>query len=147
MTNGRQKGARGEREAALAWGMAMRCGLGECRRGQQFHGGSDSPDVVQPIKDIHLEVKRTERGNPYSWMEQASYDAKSKVPVVLHRRNHQPWLVILRLDDAERFILAAQAHWKTQEVGGTAVPGEVPGEGLPPGETPDERASWLFRNG
>jgi len=143
--NSRDKGARGEREAADAWAQAMGCE--GCRRGQQFCGGKDSPDVVQPIRDIHLEVKRTERGNPYDWMEQADHDSGGKVPVVLHRRNHRPWLIIMRLEDVGRFRLAAAAYDQAKAVGGYEVSTDFPGQGLPPGPTPDERASWLFRNG
>lgn len=124
--NSREKGARGEREAAAAWVDAVG---GTARRGQQFAGGTDSPDVVTSFPDIHLEVKRTERGNPYVWMEQAVRDAGGRCPVVLHKRNNQPWLLIVRLSDARR--LAAQISSEAQALGGGSVPGDVPGAGVP----------------
>lgn len=150
MTNSRSKGARGERDAAQAWSEVMGSAIAPvtARRGQQFAGGKDSPDVVHSLGDtIHLEVKRTERGNPYDWVAQADLDCGGKVPVVLHRRNGKPWLAILRLDDVPRFILAAQTSAKPGRVGAGKVSADVPGQDLPPASGTDERASWLFRHG
>lgn len=94
--NSRQKGCRGERE----WRDQLREAGFEARRGQQFSGGSDSPDVVCPcLPSIHFEVKRVEAGNPYVWMRQAIRDAEEKVPVVAHKRNHSEWLCIMRAED------------------------------------------------
>ena len=48
--NSRQKGARGER---MFRDMFREAGF-EARRGQQFSGGTDSPDVVVPaLPDFH----------------------------------------------------------------------------------------------
>lgn len=125
--NSRAKGARGEREAAAAWVDAVG---GTARRGQQFAGGTDSPDVVTSCPDIHLEVKRVERGNPYGWMEQAVRDAGGRCPVVLHKRNNKPWLLIVRLSDVQR--LAAQVGPQAEAMGGGPLPGDVPDPGVPP---------------
>ena len=99
--NSRQKGARGEREAAkflTAEGFAA-------RRGQQFAGGTDSPDVVcESLPGLHFEIKRVERGNPYDWVAQAKRDAGYKLPVVLHRRNDCEWLAILPAQDFLRIV-------------------------------------------
>jgi len=99
--NSRQKGARGEREAAKflsAEGFAA-------RRGQQFAGGTDSPDVVcESLPSIHFEVKRVEAGNPYNWIAQAKRDAGYKLPVVLHRRNDHEWIAILPATDFLRIV-------------------------------------------
>jgi len=124
--NSRAKGAAAEREAAKEWARVTNC---DARRGQQFSGGKDSPDVVHSAGDIHLEVKRTERGNPYVWMDQAVRDCGGKIPLVLHRRNNQPWLAIVRLDDVPR--LAAELGKKAEAVGGGEVSGAVPGAGVP----------------
>lgn len=56
MTNSRRKGVRGER----LWRDELRAmGFGDdTRRGQQFSGGKDSPDVVCPaLAQLHCEVK------------------------------------------------------------------------------------------
>lgn len=96
--NSRDKGKRGELE--LAHWLAERGH--DARRGQQFSGGDDSPDVVCPsLAHIHIECKRTEAGNPYVWLAQAIRDAgPTKIPVVFHRRNDAEWVVVLRASDA-----------------------------------------------
>ena len=99
--NSKQKGARGEREAAKllsAEGFSA-------RRGQQFAGGADSPDVVcESLPGLHFEIKRVEAGNPYNWVAQAKRDAGYKMPVVLHRRNDCEWLAIMPATDFLRVI-------------------------------------------
>ena len=99
--NSRSKGARGERQ----WAKFLRESLGcsEARRGQQFAGGPDSPDVVGGIPETHAEVKHTERLQLYSAMAQAIEDAGTAVPYVASRRNRGEWLVTLRASDLERF--------------------------------------------
>jgi Holliday junction resolvase len=95
--NSRAKGCRGERE----WRDQLReAGFLKARRGQQFSGGTDSPDVVCPeLPDVHFEVKRVESGNPYNWHDQAKCDAGNKIPVVAHKRNGRKWLAILSAED------------------------------------------------
>lgn len=95
--NSRAKGARGERE----WRDQLRNAGFDARRGQQFSGGADSPDVIcESLPGLHFEVKRVEAGNPYIWMNQAERDAGSKkMPVVAHKRNGQDWLCIIRAED------------------------------------------------
>lgn len=144
MTNGRAKGARGERSAAQAWADALGLDRSTCRRGQQFAGGTDSPDVVQPLGAIHLEVKRVERGNPYLWMEQAIRDAGPKVPLVLHKRNRQDWLAIVRLTDVQR--LAEEIVAQAKALGGGSVPGAVPGAGVPQAEGAHAGDAGLLRD-
>jgi len=96
MTNSRAKGSRGEREVR---DLLREAGF-EARRGQQFSGGSDSPDVICPsLPEIHIEVKRVQTGNPYNWMTQAANDAGKKIPTVWHKRNGRPWLAILTAED------------------------------------------------
>ena len=92
----RNKGKRGELE--LAAELRRIFGV-DARRGVQYHGGSDSPDVVTDLPGIHIEVKRTERLSLYPAMEQAAADAGDKVPVVCHRANRQEWVAIIRLND------------------------------------------------
>lgn len=98
--NSREKGKRGEREAAR-W---LREHGYEARRGQQFAGINGDADVVG-LPGIHLEVKRVERLNVIDAMDQAKRDARDgEIPVVLHRRNNTEWLATLRAEDfIERF--------------------------------------------
>ncbi len=90
------KGKVGEREAAAALNEMLGT---DCRRGVQYQGGTDSPDVIG-IAGVHVEVKRVEALNIRKAVEQATVDAgEGKTPIVLHRQNRTPWLVTCRLTD------------------------------------------------
>ena len=96
--NSRAKGAGGERELA---NFLDDHGF-PANRGQQHAGSPDSPDIKCPALTslgLHIECKRVEAGNLYSWLKQAIRDAGSKIPVVMHRRNKEEWVVVLRLKD------------------------------------------------
>lgn len=94
--NSRDKGCRGEREVAK---VLTDAGF-SARRGQQFSGSKDSPDVVcESLPQFHFEVKFTQKTAIYDWMEQASNDGIGKVPIVVHRRNGDDWVVILKMKD------------------------------------------------
>ena len=90
----RNKGKVGERE--LAHELTRVLGV-SARRGVQFRGSPDSPDVIADIPGVHIECKRTERFRLYEALEQAVEDAGANVPVVLHRQNRQPWVAVIRL--------------------------------------------------
>lgn len=141
MINSRQKGARAEREAAAEWA-SLFPGNVTARRGQQFAGGTESPDVVTSMENVHLEVKRTEKGNPYKWMEQAVRDAGPKLPIVLHRRNGEEWLAIVRLADVTR--LAQEVSTQIAQVGRQSVPADVPNPGVPATGGPDAGSPGLL---
>lgn len=116
----REKGKRGEREFCE---LLREHGF-EARRGQQFAGGNDSPDVVTDCP-CHFEVKRTESFSP-SYLAQAEHDAHPLLqPVVAWKRNGAPWRVfcdaghylgmwrkIMRLEDE---ILQLEAKLKEAE--------------------------------
>lgn len=93
----RNKGKRGE----LEWRDQLRQQGFTARRGRQFSGSDDSPDVICEELDsaFHFEVKRVEALNLRDAVEQAVRDSGGKTPVVAHRRNNSPWLVTLRADD------------------------------------------------
>jgi len=96
--NSRAKGVRGERQ----WRDELRANGYAARRGQQFAGSPDSPDVVcEELSWLHFEVKAVERLNIEDAMDQARRDAGSNVPVVAHRRRFRRWLVTM---DAETFF-------------------------------------------
>ena len=100
--NSKRKGKIGE----LQWRDQLRAaGYIQARRGQQFSGSPDSPDVVCPELDqYHFETKRVERLNIVHAMAQAIGDAGAKIPIVAHRRNNSIWLVTMRADDWFRLI-------------------------------------------
>ena len=102
----RDKGKRGEREAAKA--LAELLGI-DVRRGVQYQGGPDSPDVVG-IPGIHIEVKRTERLQLMPAIEQATGDAgEGRTPVVLWRRSRSPWIACVPLDRLLGLVAAINA--------------------------------------
>ena len=112
----RRKGKSGELDLCRVLGDA---GF-PARRGVQYQGGPDSPDVVcESLPGIHFECKRTERLDLYGALMQASSEAgRDQVPVVAHRRNESEWVAILRLED----FLAILAE--SGEVSHEAMPGD-----------------------
>lgn len=88
--NSRDKGARGERE----WAAFLKSHGYEARRGQQFSGGWDNPDVIHSVPGVHFEVKRTDRLRLYPAMEQAQDECGDKTPVVAYRANNKGWLIV-----------------------------------------------------
>jgi len=90
--NSRAKGARGEREFAKF----LRDEGFDARRGQQFSGSADSPDVVWGLGDKwHIEVKRVQRLCLDDAIAQAEGDAGGRKWVIAHRKNDTPWKVTL----------------------------------------------------
>jgi len=106
----RRKGKRGELEAAAQLRRLFRV---EARRGRQYQGTDQSPDVLADIPGVHFEVKRVEALRLYSAIEQAVADASENIPVVLHRANQKPWVAIVRLDDLPH--LAVQLYLTLSE--------------------------------
>lgn len=93
--NSKRKGSRGENELA---NILKEYGY-DAKRMQQFAGGVDSPDV-SGLPGIHIECKRVENLNIHKAYAQAERDAEGKaIPAVFHRRNREPWMVTLKLDD------------------------------------------------
>ncbi|HWV98528.1 MAG TPA: hypothetical protein VNZ64_02430 [Candidatus Acidoferrum sp.] len=126
--NSREKGKRGERQ----WRDELRANGYDARRGQQFSGSPDSPDVVcEALPWIHFEVKAVERLNIEDAMEQARRDCRGvvisnqssveKVPVVAHRRRFRAWLVTMDAETFFRLIRGDHFQWgvRSEECGMT----------------------------
>src|SRR2546423_1859105 len=114
--NSREKGKRGERQ----WRDELRAQGFQARRGQQFSGSPDSPDVVcEQLRWIHFEVKAVERLNIEEAMEQAKRDCAGKVPIVAHKRSFRTWLVTMK---AETFFRLLRGNFTE----GSGVNGEKP---------------------
>jgi len=104
MPNNRERGKRGERDARDA---IRKCwGIQSAYRAAQS-AGSLSADLGG-TGDIHCEVKLRKSIAVYDFIEQAIRDCKNKVPVVLMRRDRSDWLLMMRLEDTQRFIHALQ---------------------------------------
>lgn len=135
--NSRQKGKRGER----LWRDELRAAGFSARRGQQFSGSTDSPDVVcAELGWIHFEVKAVERLNIEEAMDQARTDCGSgsaecgvlKVPVVAHKRSRRAWLVTM---EAEVFFRLVRNHELTRM-------DTKPGSGLPKARSEITPEAW-----
>jgi Holliday junction resolvase len=90
--NSRQKGARGER----LWRDQLREQGFTARRGQQFSGGPNSPDVIcEELTHIHQEVKMVEKLNLDNACAQAARDGNGKPWIVAHKKNRNGWRVTM----------------------------------------------------
>ena len=59
------------------------------------------PDLVG-LPGVHIECKRAEQLRLTEWMKQAERDSErfhDGAPVVFHRRNREPWMITMKLDD------------------------------------------------
>lgn len=91
-----RKGADGERELAA---LLREHGF-DIQRGGSLSFG-EVPDLTG-LPGVHIEVKRVERLNLGEAMAQAVRDSErfcDGAPAVFHRRNRQPWLVTMLLED------------------------------------------------
>lgn len=106
--NSRNKGKRGELELART----LRDHGYDAKRGQQYKGGGDSPDVLG-LPGIHIECKRVERLNLTAAYQQSLHDAAGgEIPAVFHKRNREPWLVTVTLEDFLK-LYEGGAHGRT----------------------------------
>lgn len=109
--NSKDKGKRGERLCAAK----MREYGYDARRGVQYAGSPDSPDVVG-VPGLHLEVKFTEKLRLWDAMEQSIRDAgENEIPVVMHKKNNSEWLCILRLDDFMPIYVEYEAGQESED--------------------------------
>lgn len=106
--NSRQKGKRGELEAAAEWNRLVP--NAHARRSQQHSGTESASDLISPgTPHLWLEVKRVERGlNLHAVMEKSREQCGDLCPVVLHRQNDQEWLVTFPLEQIKRFVQQVQ---------------------------------------
>lgn len=100
--NSKAKGSAGERELAS---ILSEAGFPAHRNEQRDIGGYNNPDVAaEGLEGWHIECKRVERLNIGEAMRQSERDAAGRVPVVIHRRNREPWRVTLNLSDWLKLI-------------------------------------------
>lgn len=100
----RDKGKRGEREAAKL--LSNLLGV-EAKRGIQFQGSPESPDV-SGLEDmgLHPEVKRDESTVSkamYKALAQAAHDSGERIPFVMSRRNGCDWIIAISASDLKEF--------------------------------------------
>ena len=95
--NAKRKGNRAELELLR---ILQEYGVESCRNDQQYVGGIDNPDIsvrMGPVS-VHVECKRVERLQLAAALRQAHRDANGHaLPVVVHRRSREPWIVSVEL--------------------------------------------------
>jgi hypothetical protein len=97
----RDKGARYEREIANWFKENFDC---TAHRSQQFCGAAGDADVTTSLP-IHIECKR---------VEALKEDAKDgRIPVVIHKKNNKPSVLIVELDNLTKLIAALYDKIKT----------------------------------
>jgi hypothetical protein len=100
--NSKKKGKRGELEVVHF----LKDRGYNARRGVQYKGTPDSPDVeCEELNFLHFEVKRAESLNIEKALQQSISDAgENQIPVVVHRKNKEKWKVTLSFDDFLQLI-------------------------------------------
>lgn len=105
--NSRQKGKRGELEAAAEWNRHVP--NAHARRSQQHSGTESASDLIAPgTPHLWLEVKRVQKLNLTEVMSKSREQCGELCPVVLHRKNDEEWLVTFPLEDIKRFVQQVQ---------------------------------------
>ena len=93
----RVKGQVAEREVAKI--ISETLGIPMLRR-TPLSGGMDWKGDVVGWDGYHVEVKRQERLSIPAWIKQAEDDCPpGSVPLVIYRQSHQPWRVVITLND------------------------------------------------
>jgi Holliday junction resolvase len=112
MVNSKQKGSRRERELAS---ILRDKGYTDARRTQQYCGNTGDASDVVGLPHIHCEVKGTQVTTINKFIKQAKRDSKNKddIPTVFYKRNNEPWLVVMDIDDWFEFYTA----WKKERSG------------------------------
>lgn len=110
----KEKGKRGEREAAAALNEVLGLKPKTLHRSQQYCGKAGDSDVVG-VDGLHIESKRQEKLSIYTAVDQAKEDCKDgSIPIVMHRRNHKKWLLIVEVDELPK--LARLVHCLSRKV-------------------------------
>ena len=100
----RNKGKRGEREVAKIFRDAGY----PARRSVQYNGRPGTAADVVGVPSLHIEVKFVEKVSVRAWNKQAERNARTspeqEIPIVVHRKSREPWLVTMSLDDFIRLL-------------------------------------------
>lgn len=91
----------------IQWQKEGRIEMGKMSREK---GKAGEAGDVEGLPGIHVEVKRKEKFNLYEALEQAQRDAAAGgrgMPIVAHRRNGKPWVIVMAAEDWFRLYTAA----------------------------------------
>ena len=102
--NARRKGAAGELEAAHALNAVLP--HAKARRAQQYCGHETAADLVcEGLEGVMVEVKRRQSMNIHKVMaESLAHCRGAMLPVILHRKDNEEWLLTIRLDDLPKAL-------------------------------------------
>ena len=102
--NSRRKGASGELEAAKALNDVLP--HAQARRAQQYAGHHTAADLVcEGLDGVMVEVKRRQSMNIHKVMaESLAHCTEAMLPVILHRKNGEEWLLTIRLEDLPKAL-------------------------------------------
>jgi hypothetical protein len=111
--NSRAKGAVGEREICqvvkelFGW---------QAERTQQHCGNAGDSDVrIAELPAAFVEVKRVQKLNVTQAMEKATEQCQGKLPLLMHRRNHGPWLLTINLSQLQELVKMVSACTQTEQ--------------------------------
>lgn len=72
----------------------------DARRGRQFKGTNDSPDIIsEALSEFHIEAKARENLNLWDTYSQCLKEAPEKMPLIVWKRNRKVPLAVLELHD------------------------------------------------
>ena len=102
--NSRRKGAAGELEAAKALNAVLP--HAQARRAQQYCGHETAADLVcEGLEGVMVEVKRRQSMNVHKVMaESLAHCTDAMLPVILHRKDNEEWLLTIRLEDLPKAL-------------------------------------------
>ena len=78
----------------------------QCRRSQQFKGDKTAADLTcDGLPGVMFEVKRRQSMNIHKVMaESLAHCTEAMLPVILHRKDNEEWLLTIRLEDLPKAL-------------------------------------------
>ena len=94
----------------------------DCRRGQQFRGSKDSPDIVSDsLNEFHFECKFKQNLNLWDALEKCLEEAPGKMPTIIWKRDRKIPLVIMDFHDWMDIVQYAKGKVDTLNKGKVRV--------------------------
>ena len=119
--NAKRKGKEGELQVCRALNEYFGW---QAERTVQYSGRGGTGDVYPGFRGLHIEVKWRQKWEIDSWMDQAIRDCpESAMPLVITKRNREPWLAIWLRQHRIRLMRAIEAHTPTYD--GLRIPSQL----------------------
>lgn len=94
----------------------------DCRRGQQFRGSKDSPDIVsENLQEFHFECKFKQNLNLWDTLKKCLEEAPEKLPVIIWKRDRTIPLVTMDFHDWMDLVQYAKGQVDTLNKGKVRV--------------------------